>query len=183
MSAAPAEPNGPTQRVFVALWPPPGTRDRLESLGARLHAQAPRARRVRGDRLHLTLAFIGALETPRVTELARRLSWLAVRGFEWTLDRTGYFARARVVWAGGPTPEPLAALIAEVRALLEAMTITYDHKPFVPHVTLLRDVNTWQPGMVPIRPPIPWHCDRPVLVGSALDGSYVVIKPSERPAG
>ncbi|MEF3851140.1 2'-5' RNA ligase family protein, partial [Campylobacter jejuni] len=70
---------------------------RLESLGGRLHAQAPRARRIRGERLHLTLAFIGALETPRAVEVARRLPSLGAQPFDWALDHVGYFARARVV--------------------------------------------------------------------------------------
>jgi 2'-5' RNA ligase len=167
------------QRVFVALWPPPETRERLESLSGRLHALAPRARRLRGERLHLTLAFIGALETPRVVELARRLSSLGTREFDWTLDHTGYFARARVVWAGGPALPQLEALAAEVRALLDALAIAYDRKPFVPHVTLLRDVIAWPPGAAPLSQPIAWRCDRPMLVRSEPGGGYVNVLPSQ----
>lgn len=173
----PESSNSETQRVFVALWPPAETRRRLELLADRLHGQVPRARRLRGERLHLTLAFIGALEKSRAIELAFRLASHAGHAFDWTLDHTGYFARARVVWAGGPAIGELRALVGDVRALLEAMGIAYDRKPFVPHVTLLREVSVWPSRTAPLAEPIPWRCERPTLVRSEA-GRYVNVLPT-----
>ncbi|MCX8004589.1 MAG: RNA 2',3'-cyclic phosphodiesterase [Burkholderiaceae bacterium] len=162
---------GTPWRVFVALWPPEPVRCELARLGRRLQERAPRARLVPSERLHLTLAFIGALAPASALALARALRCLDAEPFDWPLDRIGHFARARVVWAGGEPIEPLLACAERVRGLLQRVEVPFDRRPFVPHVTLLRNVARWHHDARHERiDTIVWRCERPLLVRSEATG-------------
>jgi 2'-5' RNA ligase len=165
------------QRVFVALWPPPAVRTRLSQVAEDLAQRIASARRVEPSNLHLTVAFIGPLRSDRVVEVAQRLVACAESEFDWLIDRVGHFEGARVVWAGGPRCAPLLALAARVRALIDAMRIDYDPKPFAPHVTLLRDVPRRLASDSLIDPAIEWPCRGPNLVRSEQGSGGVVYTP------
>jgi 2'-5' RNA ligase len=149
----------------------------LGALAARLAQAAPRARAVPAANLHLTLAFVGKLEPEDVVQLAGRLSARATAEFDWCIDRIGYFDRARVVWAGGPDNAALHDLARDVRGLLDSMAVAYDRKPFVAHVTLLRDVRRWRVPPTSVAPPILWKCGTPTLVRSMQAATGVVYMP------
>jgi len=128
-------------RCFVACWPDDATRTLLDDAAQQASRRYPNARRVPRDNLHLTLAFIGELPEPRAVEAVQALRDAVDQAFEWRIDHVGRFERARVVWAGGQ-PEPRLVRMAElVRKQLQSLAIRFDPKPFVPHVTLLRDVR------------------------------------------
>jgi 2'-5' RNA ligase len=127
-------------RCFAACWPDEATRSRLDRAAALAHALHPRARRVRRENLHLTLAFIGELPEPAAQRAAQALRGIELEPFAWTLDHIGRFERARVLWAGGPAQPQLAQLAERVRGLLRDAKIDFDRKAFAAHVTLLRDL-------------------------------------------
>jgi 2'-5' RNA ligase len=162
-----------TQRVFVALWPTPASRLRLAEVAAHAAQHVERARPVESANLHLTLAFVGSLRADRLEALAVQLEQCGTGAFDWTLDHLGHFARAHVIWAGGPSNPALLALAREVRELLDRSQVNYDRKPFVPHVTLLRDVAGTLMRRIPLTPPIVWSCGRPTLVRSVSTGAGV----------
>ncbi len=155
-----------TQRVFIALWPPDPVRAALARVAAELSGKSSVGRVVPEANLHLTLAFIGALEEERVAQLAPVVALSGDGPFSWRLDHVGAFERARVLWAGGQHNASLAALAQTMRGLLDRLQINYDRKPFAPHVTLVRDAKKLPRGSGPITPPIDWPCERPVLVRS-----------------
>lgn len=127
-------------RCFVACWPDDATRAQLDQVARDAHSRHPGARRVCGDNLHLTLAFIGELPSPTVYEVARVMRDVSIEPFEWRIDHVGRFDRAHVLWAGGH-PEPRLEQLAEsVRSQLKTLQIRFDEKRFVAHVTLLRDL-------------------------------------------
>jgi 2'-5' RNA ligase len=165
------------RRVFIALWPTPGVRERLSEVATDLARLAVRARPVPAANLHQTLAFIGPLAPDRVVELASRLDGWRWPPFDWALDHVGHFGDARVLWAGGPANKALSSAAAEVRVLLDALDIAYDRKPFAPHVTLLRNVLRWSKRPWLIDPPIVWPCEQPVLLRSQQTGSGVTYIP------
>jgi 2'-5' RNA ligase len=156
-------------RCFVALWPDDAARERLAAVAREQQRRFPRARAMRPENLHLTLAFIGELDAARAAQIAAELDALPFESFAWTLDAVGAFERARVLWAAGPDCAPLAALAQRVRTLLNELHVAYDRKPFVAHVTLLRDLTREESRRAagPIAPPIVWHADRPQLLQSA----------------
>jgi 2'-5' RNA ligase len=172
---------GPTQRVFVALWPQEGVRTRLAEIARALAHEAPNGRLVPAENLHLTLAFIGSLEEPRIDVLRKRLEGWRVQPFVWRLDHLGAFPRARVVWVGGEPSQALDDLVRNVRALLDELRIAYDPKSFAAHVTLVRDASRLIDGWRAIEPPIEWRSERAVLVRSttgAAGARYLPLTPT-----
>jgi len=160
----------PTIRCFVALQPDEAARDRLDQLAREQQARFPAARRMRRENMHLTLAFIGALDAELAQQVAARLAAEPFAPFDWTLDAIGAFAGARVLWAGGSNAQ-LQALAARARRLLDDLNVPFDRKPFVTHVTLLRNVprEAAREAAHAIVPPIPWHAGAPVLLESRID--------------
>jgi 2'-5' RNA ligase len=160
-------------RCFVALWPDTAARTRLDHLARQLQRRLTHCRRIDARDLHLTLAFIGELDAPRAGALAAQIARLGPQPVRWTLDATGAFDGARVLWAGGPPTPALHDLAVRVRSLLEGDAIAYDRKPFVPHVTLLRGLRRDDAPMAAgtIEPPIDWQAEGPVLLHSARDAS------------
>jgi 2'-5' RNA ligase len=159
-----------TIRCFVALLPDEAARDRLDQLAQQQQARFAAARRMRRENFHLTLAFIGALETAVARRVAARLATETFEAFDWALDALGAFGRARVLWAGGVDAR-LEALACRARGLLETLDVPHDRKPFVAHVTLLRKLPrvTAGPVTTPIAPPILWQVSPPVLLQSTTD--------------
>ena len=168
---------GGTQRVFVALWPTPEVRARLEEVIDDVASSAPGAHAMRAANLHLTLAFIGTLANERIRDVVARLDAIAPPAFEWHIDRIGHFAGARVVWAGGPEDPTLLRLATNARELLDALRVEYDRKPFVPHVTLLRNVARWPFRTTELRAAIPWPCEEALLVCSRQGPEGVTYAP------
>ena len=155
-------------RCFVAAWPDDAVREACDRLIAAVRPLAEHGRVMRPDNLHLTLAFIGDLPDEAGTRVAAACAALPPPACEWNLDTLGYFARPRVLWAGGPLTVELGAIADGARAVLDRLGVGYDRKPFVPHVTLLRDVRRFR-GPQQIDPPIPWPIRRIGLYRSGRD--------------
>jgi len=84
------------------------------------------------------------------------------------VDGMGWFPRARVAWAGGPTNPALEASVNAVRARLDALGVAYDRKAFVAHVTLFRDVRAFACSG-PLAQTIPWRTEHVALYAAARD--------------
>lgn len=126
-----------TVRLFFALWP---ASELQAKLAAWAKQAAGRGRAMPREKLHLTLAFLGATEAafvPRLIALAAGVSFTPIR---LALDRVDYWKHNRIIWCGADEePQALGALVADLRARLDTAGIHYDRKPFVSHVTLVRD--------------------------------------------
>jgi len=167
-------------RCFLAAWPDAAARARCAELTQALRPHADHGRVMRAENLHLTLAFIGELPDARGAEVAAACAALPPRACEWALNEIGFFARPRVLWAGGALSDELAAVAAGARGLLDRMGVGYDRKPFVPHVTLLRDVKRFD-GPREIAPPIAWPIREVALFRSGRDEAgarYVRVEPA-----
>lgn len=152
------------RRLFFALRPPGALRRRLAGLARELRLP-PRARRVPEGNLHLTLAFLGALDPARSALAEEAARGVRGRGFVLELDRFGHWPRPRVLWTA-PTrpPEALAGLAGALRAALAGRGFPLDARGFVPHLTLARDVTKMR---VPQgHPPLRWPADAFHLVES-----------------
>ena len=99
---------------------------------------------VPAENLHLTLAFLGHVFESTLEPLRAGLDQVTaeVRPFRMSVKGAGTFGRSgfpRVVWAGieGPPPE-LQRVHVGLKALLEALKIPQEDRPFAPHITLGR---------------------------------------------
>jgi 2'-5' RNA ligase len=124
-------------RLFIAIDLPEEIREEL----CCLRTPIPGGRWVPESQIHLTLAFLGDVETSRVAELTGRISALTAPPFRLCLDRLGCFpsrSRPRVLWVG-VRPEPLLTSLADrLREILRECTIPQEDRPFSPHITLAR---------------------------------------------
>lgn len=159
---------GDTGRYFLAVWPDDTVRARLARWSEAIPAGSA-ARRVPADNLHITLVFLGALEPPgldAVRTVAADTPW---SGASLTLDRIGYWKRARIIWAGSREgSEALSALTETLRDRLRRLGFRVEARPFVPHVTLYRKAGRrprWRPEV------IDWRIERFCLVRSTLSST------------
>ena len=133
---------------------------------------------VHPDDFHITLQFLGAVENAHqhcLSDAARRVR---VPPFELTLDRLGYWARPRILWAAPHhTPTALDELAAQLGQALAPCGFEADSRPYRPHVTLLRKTTPLETQ--PLEPPIPWSVDHFVLVESKPHGQPPYYRPLE----
>lgn len=132
-------------RCFLAAWPDTATRLALAGVLDDVRQRVEHRRATRVDDLHLTLAFIGELADDVTPAIARAAEAVQFQPFEWRLDVLEVFKPAGVVWVGADaeskTTLPLIELAAEFRQLLDRLSVSYDNRPLVPHVTLLHGVK------------------------------------------
>jgi len=164
-----------TVRLFFALWP--GS-DLQAKLAAWAKQAAGRSRAMRQENLHLTLAFLGATEAALLPDLIALAADVRFAPIRLPLDRVGYWKHNCIIWCGtSEEPDTLAALVEDLRARLDAAGIGYDRKPFVSHVTLVRDA-----AGLPADPawiPLVWEAGDFALVSSTrIEGraTYQVLR-------
>jgi 2'-5' RNA ligase len=164
--------------LFFALWPDEGVRARLARWSSELHAVCG-GRPTRPENLHVTLAFLGSVEEARAAEAERAAGGVAPRAISLVLDEPGYWKHNRIAWAGtSVVPPGLEAFVSGLRGALERSQIHFDAKPFVSHVTLLREAR--EPRAMPALEPIEWRLDGFALVQSVISprGSRYEIRKS-----
>lgn len=132
-------------RTFIAVAVPEALELKLTRLQARLAGEAPEGRWSVPPPFHVTLAFLGDVETTDLNDLCRAVAASAapLPRFELKLEGLGAFpnaGRPRVVWTGvgGPGLEPLKALQAAVAGAAAGFIARPDPHPFHAHVTLGR---------------------------------------------
>jgi len=126
---------------------------------------------MRRDTLHLTLAFLGDIPAERLVEATRVADGVVAEPFSLTLDRLGYWKHNRIVWAGGESP-PLTFLAGALTDGLRAAGFALEARPFVAHLTLLRDAHCVDVPSLPA--PVAWPVREFVLAQSG-NGRYEVI--------
>ena len=130
--------NGDRLRVFVALVPDAASRDALHALPV-----ARGARRPLPAQLHVTLAFVGAIERACCDALAACLPALAAEHAlpPMPVERIAWWPslpRARLIVAELAAEPACSALHADLSARLRELGVPADRRPFRPHVTLAR---------------------------------------------
>ena len=126
-----------THRLFVGIRPPAAIRDALIDLMEGVEA----ARWQDEDQLHLTLRYIGEVDTHLTDELAERLRAAQGERFALTIEGTGVFerkGRVHTLWAGIAPDAGLARLRQRIERICEVCGIEPDHRKYHPHITLAR---------------------------------------------
>jgi 2'-5' RNA ligase len=167
----------PSRRVFFALWPDAAALDALEA-AASAGVACCGGRRMRRDSLHLTLAFIGAVNDAQLALLHEIAAGVAAEPYELVLDRLGWWRHNRILWAGcGETPSHQRRLYESLAGALATAGFRLDPRPHVPHLTLLRHARC--DGLPELAAPIRWRVEEFSLVESGLESAgarYRVLK-------
>lgn len=133
-----------TVRLFIGLWLNNAATEELA--GWAKDAQSVCGGRIMPvSNMHLTLAFLGAVNKSRVQELIRMVTDWKFAAPTFALQEFGYFANARVVWAG-PTDEGdklcLNQIYSKLWQHLNVLGWYATEETFRPHVSLLRNAKT-----------------------------------------
>jgi 2'-5' RNA ligase len=140
----------------------PDVPDALERLLGELRERFPRARWVRPENVHATLAFLGDTSRERIPDALDALAKAVAdhSAFGVRLSGLGAFpsaGRPRILWLGlTEGAERLAALQMSIMQALSRAGFRSDEKPFVPHLTLARvrdprDARGWEAAAAEVR--------------------------------
>jgi RNA 2',3'-cyclic 3'-phosphodiesterase len=167
-------------RLFVAVTPPPAVLDELDAQAAPLREARPDLRWTNREAWHVTLAFLGHVDSPAAARLPPRLERAAGRHRMFRLAFSGGGAfpapvRANVLWGGLSGDRAALARLAQSVAAgaSRAGAPPPDHgRRFRPHLTLARcpvpaDVTELVAALSGYRGQ-PWPADRIHLIRSRL---------------
>ncbi len=127
-------------RLFIAIQLSEEMRASLTGTVQRLKKAGVRGRYAAAQNLHLTLAFLGETAAGEgLASVEQALREAAFPAFPLELSGLGNFGD--LPWAGLKDSPGLEAAVREVRGALDRAGIRYDRKKFVPHITLLRNMN------------------------------------------
>jgi len=165
---------GDRLRVFVALpVPEPQRRVLADYLAASARA-VPGYRWVEPEALHLTLRFLGSVETAQLDRVRAELRRVRGEPFRVGLGDRGTFpgrGLPRVIWLDlAEGAESCARLAAEIESACRAAGVPAEARPFRAHVTLARarDRCLEPPRLSDPPRPDPWTADEFVLFESRL---------------
>ncbi len=138
-----ARTRGSTARLFVAVNLPESVRRSIWTKTRTMRDAGLPVRWVPAEQLHITLRFLGSVDTGMISRVREALEPAAAgaRPFRIVLRDVGAFpslARARVVWIGVEPSPGLADLHRRVGEVLESLGFEPEDRPFHAHVTLGR---------------------------------------------
>lgn len=128
-------------RLFIAIDLP----DTIKPFVVNMGGSVPGGRPVPEDQLHLTLKFIGDVDTALLPDIKEALHTVSQECFSLRLKGVGHFpprGNPRVLWAGiMPTSETIT-LRNKVEKALADIGIERERRKFSPHLTLCRLKNS-----------------------------------------
>ncbi len=174
-------------RAFFGLPLPEAQRSTLDSYVRECARRAPEFRWTLDANLHLTVRFLGHVESALAEQVAERLVAADLAGFDLRLGEIGSFKGgrlARVVWLG------LAEGVAECKELAAAVEsecgragLEPERRPFSPHLTLAR-ARARDGAQLPDLPAAPrieaWRASELILYQSRLGRAGAVYEPLRR---
>lgn len=121
-------------RLFTGLFVPSSLHERL----ALLQGGVPGARWVARENFHITLSFLGDVDSRSVDDLIGLLALVEGAPFSLELKGTGSFGSKspRALWAGLSPSEDLMRLQEKVAGLLTRSGFLDETRQYRPHVTL-----------------------------------------------
>lgn len=95
------------------------------------------------NQLHITLSFLGDVDTDRIPKICSelKLAFKDVGSFHLSVKGLGAFPNerhARIIWMGIEDGDVLASCAKIVERTLKRIGIRYDRKEFTPHITIAR---------------------------------------------
>lgn len=133
-------------RLFIAVLFDDKIKGTLLRAVSDLRAQADTGVFTRPENLHLTLAFLGEARGPAAANEA--ICAAAGDRFPLTVGGCGRFGD--LWWAGVRETPPLSALSRRLRRELTSRNVSFDQKPFRPHITLARQLQAAEPVRISV---------------------------------
>lgn len=124
-------------RLFVGIDPPEAVKAQL--LG--LMGGVAGARWQTDEQLHLTLRFIGEVDSRQANDIADVLADLRHAAFDLALDGVGMFDRRGIphaLWVGVRPHDAVTALHHKVNQTLARAGVEPERRAYLPHITIAR---------------------------------------------
>jgi 2'-5' RNA ligase len=119
-------------------------------------------KRTPAAKIHLTLAFLGAVDPRTARAAAGKVSG---RAHALPIEKAHYWRHNQIVWAGPrETPEALRLLVESLHLELFRAEYILERRPFAAHVTLARSAPP--PRELPPLPKVEWPVSEFTLVSS-----------------
>ncbi len=131
-------------RAFIAVELPDSVKEFLEDVSSRLKKCGADVKWVKSNGIHLTLKFLGQMDTDLIPIIESNLRPIFARQKPFVLHVSGLgafpgLARPRVIWAGLNDPERITPLLAsKVEEILEPLGFQREKRALAPHLTLGR---------------------------------------------
>lgn len=173
---------GKSIRVFFAIWPKDAVWRQLCDLSEKLELICG-GRRTRAESIHLTLIFLGEMETSQLNALCLAANTVRGRAFNFIVKGIRYWKLNRLVYAGtGEAPMELYDLVGSLKDTLSAYGFSFDHRSFTPHITLVRKVQRYvlPKSLIRLVEPIVWPVNEWILVKSEQASDRSVYTPIGR---
>jgi 2'-5' RNA ligase len=152
-----------THRLFFALWPGDGLRDRLAE-AIRPVTEGKKARPIPAENFHITLAFLGAVQARRLPSVMEAASRIELPPLKLSIGDVEAWSGAHILCVTPVASPPLHMLVDRLRFNLLARQVEPDQKEFRPHITVARE---WRDRNVSGSiGPFDWTADDFVLVES-----------------
>jgi len=136
------------KRLFIGLELPRSSREMLAGLDPKIKG----LRWLPLEQIHLTMSFLGAVDSAGESRLKEALATVRVRPFFLPIQGIGAFGgdRPSVVWAGVGKGHPhLFALHQHIQDAVLQAGLEPDLKPFHPHITIGRARNVPRAALLP----------------------------------
>jgi 2'-5' RNA ligase len=130
-------------RSFIALPSSSELRKALQEVQTRLIEENADVKWDSPDKFHITLKFLGDVDSERLSALADALATVtsAATIFQFVYNEVGAFPdllHPRVIWAGAQATDSLASLQDQVEITCERFGFQKETRMFHPHITLGR---------------------------------------------
>ena len=153
------------------MWPDALLQEALGEIARSAQAECG-GRATPDEKIHVTLFFVGHVERSRIDALKALAASVVAAPFDLKLAIRGYWRHNRIVWVGTrDCPAELAELVEQLQQRLTREGIRGDERPYVPHVTLVRDARR-APAKKAI-PELDWRVSDFVLLESVPTGGGV----------
>ena len=161
-------------RLFIAINCAEKTRTLLLSTQDEIKIQSTKGSFSRPENLHLTLVFLGETCETQIPEIAASIEKILqppIAPFTLTFTQTGCFRHSdkELWWVGTESTDPSLQILNRLRQrltnALAAADITFDSRPFTPHITLGREIKHHAPITLP-KQKIPFPVNRISLMNS-----------------
>ena len=167
-------------RTFIAIELPDELADEVAQLARNLSAHV-KGRFMPRETYHLTLAFLGSLDDAEVSRAMDALD-TACAGYapiELSCTGLGTFGRKNdaTLWLGMAPNAGISELAEHVRAELDARSVPFDRKKFLPHITLARRARIATGALDGLAFPRSAHAETVTLFKSTLTPDGALYKP------
>lgn len=150
------------KRLFFALWPEDIIRQRCVDIGKAILMEP--ARLVRPANIHVTLLFLGNIDTDKEERFKKALATVQVPGMSLCFDKLSFWNKPGILCLTTPNAYPgVESLVGMLSRLAGELGIQTDERPFKPHVTLVKKATKLMPLEFA---PIHWHSSSFCLVES-----------------